>query len=224
MKISLRLVLGLALALTPTAWASKVDAFGFTAEEDKVLEKAMSLFNQRFLQKNILRCTLKNQRWYEIRETYLDNLVNKDFWMKPENGHGLLAAQLHAMNAQFDKKGADFMPDVEIHKFEDDYDGDAVAYAYPSDQVVVENETTAGKFKVYVSKKYLNSTEAPYTDVNYWASALGHEFLHNLGHSHPKNDYRDSIQMIAFERCLRTNGEYDGRDELKPVTCTSRTK
>ena len=65
-----------------------------------------------------------------------------------------------------------------------------------------------GKFKVKLNRYNLNVSNENIANTIYWAGAIVHEMIHNLGHKHRVNDYSDNWQINVFERCFLYNGNY----------------
>ncbi len=214
-------VLALALSLQSPLMAD-IHADGFSDLERDLLTRAMSVFNQRFLQKRVLQCANKTATHSQIKESYFPLLSNGDFWQPAKKQGGLLNAQLFAMNAQLDRQGQKFMPDFDLMAYNDEKDG-AVAFVYNNHHVVVEDDFMTGTFEIHLNQHFLG-TGGQYSDPVYYAGVIVHELLHNLGHLHPKGDYRDYLQMIAFEKCLRADGKFEGVGWGFVTTCSSRPK
>lgn len=211
----------LILCFTTPVFAGVV-AEGFTKADEALLTKAMTIFNQRFLQKRVLQCAYKTATHSDIKESYFPLLSNGDFWKTPKEQWGLLNAQLFHMNAQFDKRGEKFLPNIVLKAY-NDRDDDAVAYVHTDHHVVVEDDEVKGEFEIFINQRYLGTPER-FSDPEYYAGVIMHELLHNLGHLHPKGDYRDYIQMIAFEKCFRADGKFEGKGWGFITKCSARPK
>lgn len=211
----------------PQVFAYKASAYGFSKAQEAKIEKAVSVFNKRFLQNKIKECAYEYATDSMLRPEYLLALDNTDYWSETKNQSNLLNSQLTALNNQFDKKGADAFPDMNLYAYyqdKDHEDGAPIAHANRTDKMVVENDSVTGAFEIHINTYWLDKETSPYNDNEYWGAVLAHEGLHNMGHLHPAGDYNDRLQIIAFERCLRTNGEKIAKEWNFVSTCSSKKK
>jgi hypothetical protein len=87
-----------------------------------------------------------------------------------------------------------------------------------------------GHFIIEVNDYYVNNRHAgaQYVNPEYWAGAIAHEALHNLGHLHPPSrsdpDYY-LHQMVLIEGLVMTNGSsrYGGQTQT-PILCKPRPR
>jgi hypothetical protein len=63
-------------------------------------------------------------------------------------------------------------------------------------------------FQVKLNRYNLDASNKSIEDLVYWAGAIVHEMLHNLGHKHRVNDYSNQWQINTFEKCFINNGKY----------------
>jgi hypothetical protein len=65
-----------------------------------------------------------------------------------------------------------------------------------------------GKFEVKLNRYNLDPSNENVGNTIYWAGAIVHEMLHNLGHIHRDNDYTNNCQINIFENSFIYNGNY----------------
>ena len=65
-----------------------------------------------------------------------------------------------------------------------------------------------GEFQVKLNRYNLDASNNSIENSLYWAGAIVHEMLHNLGHKHRGNDYSNQWQINVFEKCFINNGNY----------------
>jgi hypothetical protein len=71
------------------------------------------------------------------------------------------------------------------------------------------NCSIKGKFSITLNRFNLDTSNSLNdAHVIYWAGAIVHEMLHNLGHKHLNNDYTDQWQINVFEKSFIYNGKY----------------
>jgi hypothetical protein len=61
---------------------------------------------------------------------------------------------------------------------------------------------------VKLNRFNLNVSGESVRNAVYWAGAIVHEMLHNLGHRHEENDYSNNWQINIFQNCFIYNGKY----------------
>lgn len=67
-----------------------------------------------------------------------------------------------------------------------------------------------GNFEVFINLHHLGKPGKGSSPTQ-WATVIGHEMLHNLGHKHLPGEYVDGRQINAFHRSLACGGAYDGK-------------
>lgn len=182
----------------------------FSGDEEKLVDKAMKLLNERFFDEEVIKCAMGNHELVSIDTDYTSDM---DYVDNFKHAKIVMVWQWRALLkdkntpkikfiSYFEKDGAFARAPVGVTKIK--RLGDA-------------EWSIKGNFEVELNQFHLDSNTKRGKDPLFWAGAIAHEMMHNLGHSHSDgkdDDYQD-YQMIAFEQCL--NGDGRGRKNLGEV-------
>ncbi|CAF0862839.1 unnamed protein product [Adineta steineri] len=180
---------------------------GFTCEEEIFIRNAMEIVSNRLIKPEIL------ENMYEICGIS-GCLFGTGVWSrsklandKTNHGiHDLLRFQLMCLQFKGEKNQ---FPTIHIYPMYEKTDTQAegnigcLACIYHTSTCSIE-----GKFKVKLNRYNLNISNEHPGNIVYWAGAIVHEMLHNLGHKHSINDYSDKWQINVFEKCFLYDGNY----------------
>jgi hypothetical protein len=177
---------------------------GFTSNEEILIENALKIITDRLFKAEIL------ENMYQICGTS-GVLLGKDVWSRSQlendaNYHGksdLLRFQLMCLkNMKF--------PTIHLYPMYEKSNTQSEGIV-GCVSCISRGSTFSikGKFEVKLNRYHLNSSDELYlANSIYWAGAIVHEMLHNLGHKHTNDDYSDQWQINVFEKCFIYNGKY----------------
>ncbi len=177
---------------------------GFTSIEEDLIENALQIIDERLFKAEIL------DNMYQICGTS-GTLLGKGVWLRSQlendtNYHGrydLLRFQLMCLkNIKF--------PSINLYPMYEKSDTQSEG-TVGCVSCISHGSTFSikGKFEVKLNRFNLNVlNESNLAHSIYWAGAIVHEMLHNLGHKHMSDDYTDHWQINVFEKCFIYNGKY----------------
>ncbi len=180
---------------------------GFTPNEEILIKKAMEIIDNRLFKPEIL------ENMYQICGTS-GQFLGPRVWSRSQlrnnnNYHGtydllrfqLMCLKLKGENNQF--------PTIHIYPINEKTDTQAqgnigsISCIYQGSTFSIE-----GKFKIKLNRYNLDISNENPGNIIYWAGAIVHEMLHNLGHQHAANDYTNDWQINVFENSFIYNGKY----------------
>jgi hypothetical protein len=180
---------------------------GFTPNEEILIKNAMEIIANRLFKPEIL------ENMYQICGTSGQFLAAR-VWSRSQlrfnnNYHGtydllrfqLMCLKLKGENNQF--------PTIHIYPIHEKTDTQAqgdiacISCIYQGSTFSIE-----GKFKIKLNRYNLDISNENAANAVYWAGAIVHEMLHNLGHQHGINDYTNHWQINVFENSFIYNGKY----------------
>jgi hypothetical protein len=177
---------------------------GFTSNEEMLIKSALQIIADRLFKAEIL------ENMYQICGTS-GALLGKGVWSRSQlendknyhGAHDLLRFQLMCLkNMKF--------PTIHLYPMYEKSDTQSEG-TVGCVSCISRRSTFSikGKFEVKLNRYNLNaSNELYYANSIYWAGAIVHEMLHNLGHKHMNDDYSDHWQINVFEKCFIYNGKY----------------
>jgi hypothetical protein len=192
--------------------------FGEAHNRNAILAGALNVLHTRFRELRVA----KNS--YEIsREAYF---VNDEYWklcnVEAHPTYGpkeLLWYQLEILrlpNSEMedDDEGPPF-PELHLYPYFEQDDSWAKAFLNRVIVKYVNPQTTrrTGDFVLFLNQWHLGSGGEG-SELPAWATVMGHELLHNLGHEHGPGDYTDGRQINCFHRAVYCDGGYDGKKEV----------
>ena len=176
---------------------------GFTLDEEILIRNAFQIIADRLFKPEIL------QNMYQICGTS-GVLLDKGVWSHSQlendhNYHGaydLIRFQLMCLkNVKF--------PPIHIHPMYKKSDTQSAGTVGCVSCIARRSKFSInGKFDVKLNRYNLDPLNKNLGNSVYWAGAIVHEMLHNLGHKHTNNDYSDRWQINVFEKCFIYNGNY----------------
>jgi hypothetical protein len=192
--------------------------FGDAQKRNRILAQALNVLHTRFRDLRIARNS------YQIsREAYF---IDDDYWKlcnvaaHPTYGpRELLWYQLETLRLpnsamEDDDEGPPF---PELHLFPYYEEDNSWGKAFLNRVIVkyVNGPITrrTGDFVLFLNNRHLGDS-GDGSDPSAWATVMGHELLHNLGHHHGPGNYTDARQINCFHRALYCNGTYDGRKHV----------
>lgn len=170
----------------------------FDAEQREILAGALKIFLKRGLSEDVIDCA--------FRKSYRDLPVSRARF-ETQLGSAITMIQVEGVNIPSFAFIARYWNDQSsvglgfMNLFYDDRGGAMPEFSYRHYLHVAINSDHLGSNSSYYYKD----------DVEYWAGVLGHEFLHNLGYTHP-NGYQGSF-IAEYGHCLARNGL-----EAMPIT------
>lgn len=176
---------------------------GFTSNEENLIKNALQIIANRLFRTEIL------ENMYRICGTTC-SLLEKGVWSRSQlendthyrGRHDLLRFQLMCLeNVKF--------PTIHIYPMYEKTDTQSTG-TIGCVSCISHRSTFSvkGKFDVKLNRYNLDPSNENLGNIVYWAGAIVHEMLHNLGHKHTCNDYSDHWQINVFEQCFMYNGNY----------------
>lgn len=188
----------------------------FSPEQKVLLRRAVESVNVRFAEAAVWANTMRNERKFLLKEdAILDASIARN------SGRNLLYYQLTYLKAYG-------YPKLNVHAFSKAED--TLGFAYTADKVILKFKTedvknfgkdtaeVSGEFKIHLNRYHIGRA-GDYSAHEFWAGVIAHEMLHNLGHSHPKDDYDEFLQIMSFQNAIRTNGTYKSGAKAPRFVC-----
>lgn len=175
---------------------------GFSSDEIILIENALQIINDRLFQPNIL------QNMYRICGTS-GHLFDHQIWSRSQLGnhpkYDLLRFQLMCLERIH-------FPMINIYPINKKSDTQAMGNVGCVSCIAHRSTISVrGKFHIKLNRFNLDvHNERFQANSIYWAGAIVHEMLHNLGHRHTNNDYSDRWQINLFENAFIYDGNYSG--------------
>ena len=180
---------------------------GFTSNEQMFIKHALKIIADRLFKAEIL------QNMYNISGTsgqFLETgvwsrsgLENDKHYRGP---HDLLRFQLMCLKMKGEKGQ---FPIIHIYPMYEETNTQAKG-TIGCVSCIFHGSTPSikGEFEIKLNRFNLNTSDENVRNIVYWAGAIVHEMLHNLGHKHEDNDYTNNWQINIFQNCFIHNGTY----------------
>jgi len=199
--------------LLPATFASNVEiSDDFTKEEKAFVERIRARAWDLILQESVERCTLRR------RNKWLYSQVVLDLYLGFNNDGSFFSRNMSALR---DASNKGTFPDMLIQGYY------AKDYTWAlGDLNLVQTFSTGpkGKFVIQLNRYHLDEG-----DVLGWASVVGHEMLHNMGHLHPRleddaNAYNNDLEINAYQSCIKSEGSAPTNHFALTYRCGGRTR
>lgn len=175
---------------------------GFTSDEIIFIENALRIINDRLFQPNLL---LNMDRICGTYRHFIDQRVWSRSHLQNHSKSHLLHFQLMCLKTIH-------FPRINIYPIWKNDDTQAMGNI--GCVRCIEHRSTIsikGQFHIKLNRFNLDiHNERFQANSIYWAGAIVHEMLHNLGHMHSRNDYSDRWQINVFENAFIYDGKYSG--------------
>jgi hypothetical protein len=165
----------------------------FPADERNTIDAAMTILAERLLDERVL----------QVVDEAIDE--NDCFQVTSRVLRKLGVTVRDALRKQFELlKRRSELPVLRI----DAYRSEKTAARAKLETIVLESDgRVSGSFAIEINRNYLSRNSS----AEWWAGAIAHEMLHNLGHSHPgvdeRSQYGKKWQMLIFEKAIQTNAD-----------------
>ncbi len=182
----------------------------FTDEERAFVDKVQEAAWKLILNQDVERCTLgRRQKWMYsgfVPQNYLGFQNDGSFFSR-----NLAALRLSSRQGNF--------PDMTIEAY---YREDFSWGQANLDLVKTFEKGVEGAFSIALNRYQMGNR-----DVLAWASVVGHEMLHNLGHLHPKlqddeHAYDNDWEINAYQSCIKAEGNRPQKHFATIYACGGR--
>jgi hypothetical protein len=163
----------------------------FSLLQEKVLDEALEIFIDRALKESIIECAF-SRSYKDLPESRDEIVINLFEALRPLHING----DTHMPSLAF------------INMYEEDSKSVGIGYL----NLFFDTDKPLHPFgyrhylHIGLNGKYLCNIDYYLgNDASYWAGVIAHEFLHNLGYSHPTGYKGSFIEEYGF--CLQTDGK-----------------